>query len=125
MNLYFSSKIEEKGPVDFATFAPLHVYSNVHGYYLTNIDPSKQKLDNLADTNLGPPDIIAEHVPPSLICGPNVQNNNSQDFSSLVSEVSSTTTLASQELDLMTLEDKFMQKVCIPGFINNFELFEL
>jgi hypothetical protein len=59
-----------------------------------------------------------------LICGSNLQNN-SQDFSSLVSEVSSTATLASQELDLMTLEDKFMQKVCIPGFINNFELFEL
>ena len=29
--LYSSSKIDRKSPVDFATFAPLHVYSNLHG----------------------------------------------------------------------------------------------
>ena len=31
-NFDSSSKIDRKSPVDFATFAPLHVYSKLHGY---------------------------------------------------------------------------------------------
>ena len=31
-NLYSSPKIDGKSPVDFATFVPLHVHCNLHGY---------------------------------------------------------------------------------------------
>ena len=32
LRLYSGSKIDRKRPVDFATFEPLHVYSNLHDY---------------------------------------------------------------------------------------------
>ena len=33
VNIYSSIKIDGKSPVDFATFSPLHVYYNLHGYW--------------------------------------------------------------------------------------------